>query len=163
MATVEVILREKVEKLGAEADVVSVKRGFARNYLLPKGMAYEATKGNLRQIENLKRVRAVREAEELAEAEKLAARVKKHRLNLELATGQGGKAFGSITTIDLQKAIKTASGVDVDRHDIELDKPIKTTGKFDISVKLHPQVTAIAKLTVKAKSDEEEAKEKDSK
>ena len=156
MATVDVILREKVDKLGAEADVVSVKRGFARNYLLPQGKAYEATKGNLRQIENLKKVRAVREAEELAEAEKLAARVKKHRLNLELATGQGGKAFGSITTIDLQKAIKAASGVDVDRHDIELEKPIKTTGKFDIPVKLHPEVTAIAKLTVKAKSDEEE-------
>ena len=159
MATVDVILREKVDNLGAEADVVSVKRGYARNFLLPQGKAYEATKGNLRQVENLKKVRAVREAEELAEAEKLAARIKKHRLNLELATGQGGKAFGSITTIDIQKAIQEASGVDVDRHSIELDKPIKTTGKFDIPVALHPDVTAIAKLTVKAASDGEEAAE----
>ncbi len=157
MATVDVILREKIDKLGAEADVVAVKRGFARNFLIPNGKAFEATKGNLRQIENLKRARATREAEELAEAEKLAARIKKHKITLELNTGQGGKAFGSITTIDIQKAIQEASGVEVDRHAIELEKPIKSTGKFDISIKLHPEVTAIARLTVKTTSDDSDA------
>ena len=105
MPTTQVILKEKIKGLGAEADVVKVKRGFARNFLLPQGKAYEATKGNLRYTERLKAVRAEREAKETLEAEKLAAKLKKLKLKLTLSTGQGGKAFGSITTIDIAKAI----------------------------------------------------------
>src|SRR5210317_1215517 len=101
MSAIEVILKEKVDGLGAEADVVKVKRGYANNFLIPTGRAYEATKGNLRHREALNQKRALREAEELQRAEKKAGRIKKARLKLELSTGQGGKAFGSITTIDL--------------------------------------------------------------
>ena len=105
MATTQVILKEKIKGLGAEADVVKVKRGFARNFLLPQGRAYEATKGNLRHTERLKAVRAEREAKELAEAEKIATKLRKLKLKMTLATGQGGKSFGSITTMDIAKAI----------------------------------------------------------
>ncbi|MDH4477349.1 MAG: 50S ribosomal protein L9 [Verrucomicrobiaceae bacterium] len=154
MATVQVILKEKIENLGSEADVVKVRRGFARNFLVPSGKAYEATKGNLRQIENLKKVRAEREATEIAEAQKIAARLKKLKIKLTLATGQAGKAFGSITTIDIAKAVKDDSGIDLDRHAIQLDKPIKGTGTFDVPVKLHSEIECFLKVIVSAEGAE---------
>lgn len=154
MATVQVILKEKIENLGSEADVVKVRRGFARNFLVPSGKAYEATKGNLRQIENLKKVRAEREANEIAEAQKIASRLKKLKIKLTLATGQSGKAFGSITTIDIAKAVKDDSGIDLDRHAIHLDKPIKGTGTFDVPVKLHSEIECFLKVTVSAEGSE---------
>jgi large subunit ribosomal protein L9 len=155
MATVDVILKEKIEGLGAEADVVKVKRGYARNFLVPQGRAYEATKGNLRHVEHLKEVRAKREAEEIADAENAATRLKKLRLSLELAVGQGGKAFGSITTADIADLINEKSKLDIDRHQLLLDKPIKSHGSYDIPVKLHPDVEA--SVTVRVKAPEEEA------
>ena len=152
MSAVEVILKEKVEGLGAEADIVKVKRGFANNYLIPTGRAFEATKGNLRHREALNQKRALREAEELQLAEKKAGRIKKARLKLELATGQGGKAFGSITTIDLQAAMAAFDKklADIDRHNILLDKPIKSTGDFEVMVKLHQDITVPLKVKVSA-------------
>ncbi len=154
MATVEVILREKIDNLGSEADVVKVKRGFARNFLLPQGKAYEATKGNLRNIERLKEVRARREAEEIIEAQNSATRLKKLRLTLELSIGQGGKAFGSITTGDIAAAINEKSKVQVDRHQLQLDAPIKTLGSYDIPVKIHAEVPATVTVRVVAEKDE---------
>lgn len=156
MATVDVILKEKIEGLGAEADVVKVKRGFARNFLLPQGRAYEATKGNLRHVEQLKEARARREAEELADAENAATKLKKLRLSTELAIGQGGKAFGSVTTADIADLINEKSKLDIDRHQIDLDKPIKTTGSFDIPIKLHPDVDSSVTVRVVAADDKAE-------
>lgn len=153
MASTQVILKERIKGLGAEADVVKVKRGFARNFLLPQGKAYEATKGNLRHTERLKAVRAEREAAELAEAEKFASKIKKVKLKLVLATGQGGKAFGAITTMDIAKGLKEQSGIEIDRHQIDLERPIKNTGNFEIAVKLGYEVTATLKLSVTASSD----------
>lgn len=155
MANIQVILKEHIKGLGAEADVVGVKRGFARNYLLPQGKAYEATKGNLRHVENLKAVRAEREAKELAEAEKTASKLRKLKLKLTLATGQGGKAFGSITTIDIAKAVaESAAKIELDRHQIQLERPIKATGAFEVPVKLDHGVECFLKLTVTSASDE---------
>ncbi|NNE91468.1 MAG: 50S ribosomal protein L9 [Verrucomicrobiales bacterium] len=157
MATVDIILREKVDGLGAEADVVSVKRGFARNCLLPQGKAYEATKGNLRHIEHLQAVRAQREADELADADKLATKLKKMKLTLELSIGESGKAFGSITTSDIVEAINAKSRqINLDRHQLQLDKPIKSTGSFDIPVKLHADVPAQVTVKVVAETKEED-------
>ena len=158
MANVQVILKEKIKGLGAEADVVNVKRGFARNFLVPQGKAYEATAGNLRQVANLKAVRAEREAKELQEAEKVASKLKKLKLKLTLQTGQGGKAFGSITTIDIAKAVLESNAkVELDRHQIELDKPIKNTGSFEVPVKLHPDVSCFLKVTVVAEGSAEDS------
>lgn len=156
MATIEVILRDKVQNLGAEADVVTVKAGFARNFLIPTGKAYEATKGNLRQLENLKAARARREAQELSEAQSIAAKLKKLKITLKLSTGQGGKAFGSITTMDIVRAITESNPkLEIDRHALLLEKPIKTTGKHEIEVKIHPEVTGFVRVNVEAEGDGE--------
>ncbi|MDF1754106.1 MAG: 50S ribosomal protein L9 [Verrucomicrobiales bacterium] len=160
MATTEVILRQKVDGLGAESDIVKVKRGFARNFLLPQGKAYEATRGNLRHIEHLKTVRKEREAEELAEAERIAEKLKKLRLTMELSIGQGGKAFGSITTADIAALIKEKSkSLDIDRHQILLDSPIKTLDTYKIPVKIHPTLPAEISVRVIApeKTDDKDS------
>ena len=159
MATVQVILKEKIDNLGSEADIVTVRSGFARNFLIPKGKAYEASDANKRQIEALKVLRAEREANELAEAEKTATKIKKLRLKLELETGQGGKAFGSITNKDIAEALVEQGKITVDRHSISLDKPIKTTGRFDIPVRLHPDVTVDIRLSVDSPKTEESEEE----
>lgn len=153
MALTEVILREKIDSLGAEADVVKVKAGYARNFLIPSGKAYEATKGNLRQIENLRLSRNKREAEELTEAQALATKISRLKPKFTLDLGKGGKAFGSVTSIDIHKALEE-KGITVDRHAILLDKPIKTTGKTAVEVKLHSEVTATLTITVAGTDDE---------
>lgn len=161
MATVDIILKEKIASLGAEGDVVKVKGGYANNFLLPQGKAYVATKGNLRQLESLKKVRAEREAKEAEEADKIATKLKRLKLKLTLATGQGGKAFGSITTSDIQKAVAESSAkIELDKHQIELDKPIKSTGTFEIPVKLNAGIECFLKVTVvSADAPEGEAEE----
>lgn len=150
MATTQVILKEKIKGLGAEADVVKVKRGFARNFLLPQGKAYEASQANLRHTERLKTIRAERETKEHAEIEKIASKLRKLKLKLTLTTGQGGKAFGAITTNDIAKGINEQANVEVDRHQIVLERPIKNTGAFEIEVKLGYDVNVTVKLTVSA-------------
>lgn len=150
MATVEVILKQKVNGLGAEADVVKVKRGFARNFLLPQGQAYEATKANLRHVSHLKDLRSKREAEEVSEAETAAGKLKKLRLSIVLSLGQGGKAFGSVTTADIAALINEKSKLNIDRHQLVLEHPIKTLGSYEIPVKLHPSVEASVTVRVLA-------------
>lgn len=157
MALTQVILKEKIKNLGAEADVVKVRRGFARNFLVPQGKALEATEKNLQHVAKLKEIRAKREAEEMAEAEKLASKLKKLKLKLTLSTGSTGKSFGSITSSDIAKAVAAEAKIDLDRHAIQLDKPIKTTGKHEVTVKLGHDVTCFLKLTVIAEGSEEPA------
>lgn len=153
MATTEVILREKINNLGSEADVVTVKAGYARNFLIPTGKAYEANKANLKHLESLNAQRVKREAEEHQNAQDIASKIKKLKLDFVLETGQGGKAFGSITTIDIHKELSD-KGIEIDRHAIQLSSPIKTSGKQDLEVKLHPEVTTTLKINVKAEGDD---------
>jgi len=148
MPNTEIILTENVPGLGAEADVVTVRRGYARNFLLPHGKAYEVTPSSLRQLDNLKKKRAEREARELNEAEELARRINKSRLLFKLETGETGKAFGSITAQDIVTRLK--NGIEVDRHKIHLEHPIKTTGEHEIAIKLHHDVTANFRFEVKS-------------
>jgi large subunit ribosomal protein L9 len=155
MPSTEIILTENIPGLGAEADVVKVRRGYARNYLLPQGKAYEVTKQSLRQLDNLKAKRAAREAAELNEAEDLARRIGKLRVTFTLETGETGKAFGSITAQDLVKRLKNEIGHEIDRHRLVLDHPIKTTGEHEVPIKLHHDVTA--KFVFQVKPSKEEA------
>jgi large subunit ribosomal protein L9 len=161
MAHTEVILTTNLSPLGAEADIVRVRRGYARNFLVPQGKALEVTKSSLRAVNSLKAKRAEREARELTEAEELASRINKVKLNLTLETGETGKAFGSITAKDLTEKLEAElKNVTLPRHAVELDKSIKESGDHEVPVRLHPDVTA--KLRVKisaAKSDEDEAGE----
>ena len=156
MANAQVILKEKIEGLGAEADVVKVRAGYARNFLVPQGKAFEASKANLRHVESLKVARARREAEELEEFQGIATKISKLKPKFTLSTGQGGKAFGSVTSIDIHKELE-AAGIHIDRHAIELDKPVKKSGKTEVSIRLHPQVTTTLVISVDAGDTTEEA------
>jgi large subunit ribosomal protein L9 len=150
MPSTEVILTDNVPGLGAEADVVKVRRGYARNYLLPQGKAYEVTPAALRQLETLKKKRAEREARELNEAEELSRKIGKAHLIFTLATGESGKAFGSITAQDIVNRMKNEMGIEIDRHKIALERPIKDTGEHEVAIKLHHDVTAQFRFDVKS-------------
>lgn len=157
MPATEVILIENVPGLGAEADIVKVKPGYARNFLLPRGKAYELTPVALKKLNQLKAKRAEREAREMNEAEETARKINKLNLNLVLATGETGKAFGSITAADLSAKLKEELNLEIDRHQIDLERPIKSTGDHEIPVKLHHDVVAKLHITVKSASEGEEA------
>ncbi|MGB9473525.1 MAG: 50S ribosomal protein L9 [Candidatus Udaeobacter sp.] len=153
MPLTELILTENVPGLGAEADVVKVRRGYARNYLLPRGKAFEVTPGALRHIDALKQKRAEREARELNDAEEVARRINKARFVFTLETGETGKAFGSVTAQDIVNRLKNELGTEIDRHKIVLERPIKDTGEHEVAIKLHHDV--IAQLVFQVKSAEE--------
>ncbi|HEY1769585.1 MAG TPA: 50S ribosomal protein L9 [Chthoniobacterales bacterium] len=153
MPSTQVILTENVPGLGAEADVVKVRRGYARNFLLPTGKGYEVTPRALRQIDILKAKRAEREARELNEAEDLARRIGKLKVTFVLQTGETGKAFGSITANDLADRLRNEIGRDIDRHLLVLEHPIKTTGEHEVQLKLHHDVTAKFKFIVKSSEE----------
>jgi large subunit ribosomal protein L9 len=153
MANAQVILKEKIEGLGAEADVVKVRAGYARNFLIPQGKAFEASKSNLRHVEALKVSRARREAEELVGYQELATKISKLKPKFVLSTGQGGKAFGSVTSIDIHKELE-AAGIIIDRHAIQLEKPVKKSGKTEVEIRLHPQVTTMLVISVDAGEEE---------
>ena len=153
MPLTELILTENVPGLGAEADVVKVRRGYARNYLLPHGKAYEVTPGALRKLDALKQKRAEREARELNESEELARRIGKARLVFTLETGETGKAFGSVTAQDIVNRLKNELGMEIDRHKIVLERPIKDTGEHEVAIRLHHDVTA--QIIIKVKSADE--------
>ena len=154
MPSTEIILTENIPGLGAEADVVKVRRGYARNYLLPQGKAYEVTKQSMRQLDNLKAKRAAREASELNEAEEMARRIGKLRVTFTLETGETGKAFGSITAQDIVKRLKNEAGLEIDRHRLIMEHPIKSTGEHEVPIKLHHDVTAKFVFQVKPSKEE---------
>lgn len=163
MSQTEVILTTLIPGLGAEADIVKVRRGHARNFLIPRGMAHEVTPGALRMTNSLKARRAEREARELNEAEELGRRLSKAKLSFVLETGESGKAFGAVTAKDIAEKLKAETGHEVDRHRVNLERPIKESGDFVIDVRLHSEVHAKLKVSVTAKtaagSSDDEASE----
>lgn len=149
MANTEIILTANIPSLGAEADIVKVRRGYARNFLLPQGKALEVTKSSLRQVNHLKAIRAEREAREVTAAEELASKINKLKLSFTLETGESGKAFGSVTSKDLHDRIVSELKLDeLPKHAVVLERPIKETGEHELPVKLHPDVTATLHIKV---------------
>ena len=146
---IEVILREDVKTLGRAGEMVRVKPGYARNFLLPQGLAYEATEGNKKRIAAETRVRNSRNQAERSEAERLAATLSAVQLNLAGKAGEEGKLFGSITSQDVADALARA-GHTVDKRRIELEHPIKTVGEHAVTVRLHPEVHAELRVSVVA-------------
>jgi large subunit ribosomal protein L9 len=144
---IELILREDVQSLGKAGELVRVKPGYARNFLLPRGLAYEATEGNKKRIAGETRARAARQATERSEAEATAARLGALELTLSGKAGEEGKLFGSVTAQDVADALARA-GHPVDRRRIELPHPIKTLGPHTVAVRLHSDVHAEVRLTV---------------
>jgi len=165
MAHSEVILTENIPSLGAEADIVKVRRGHARNFLLPQGKALEVTPSSLRRINHLKAKRAEREAREQTAASELAARINKLRLSFTLETGETGKAFGAISAKDIHDRLVTElKDAVIPKHAVVLDRPIKETGDHEIAVKIHPDVTAKLRINIPtpapvAQAEEEEPAE----
>ena len=144
---IEVILREDVNSLGKAGELVRVKPGYARNYLLPHGLAFEATEGNKKWIAAETRAKTVRGQAERAEAERFAATLGGVTLALTGKAGEEGKLFGSITAQDIADAL-AAQGIQVDRRRIDLDQPIKTLGFHSVAVRLHPEVQAEVRVNV---------------
>ena len=145
----EVILREDIKTLGKAGELVKVKPGYARNFLLPKGLAYEATEGNRKRILAESKARAAKAAEEAGEARTLAAKLNAVAITLTRKAGEGDRLFGSITAQDLADAL-AAQGHAVDKRRIELEHPIKTIGQHTVAIRLHPEVTAEIRVMVVA-------------
>ena len=143
----DVILLRDVEKLGAEGATVHVKPGFARNYLLPRGLAAAATPSQVKTIEEVKRQRARKVQRFQTEADALKQRLEQQAVSFSLSLGEDGKAFGSITVHDVADAL-TKAGCAVEKHTVQLPQPIKSLGVHEVPVKLHPNVTAIVKVRV---------------
>lgn len=158
MPNTEVILTENIPGLGAEADLVKVRPGFARNFLVPHGKAINVTPAALRKLDQLRAKRAEREARELNEGEELARKINKLKLTFILETGETGKAFGSVTAKDIADRIKAElGGVEIERSRIVLERPIKETGAQEIPIKLHADVTAKLKITIQPASQPDAA------
>lgn len=143
----KVILRQNYEKLGAVGDVIDVKDGFARNYLIPRNIAYRATDGNLKALEEEKKILARREEKEAKEAEKIAAQLGSVSLTITMKVGEDDKLFGAVTSQMIADSL-VEKGFTIDKRIIELEEPIKTLGIFEVPVKLHSKVTAKVKVWV---------------
>lgn len=139
MATTDILLLEPIEGLGGEGDKVTVKAGFARNYLLPNKKALPVNRANQKYIDALQTRRAEREAKELDGAKEIAARIEKTNIAIAVKTGEGGKMFGAVTAADLIGRLKE-EGIELNKKQVNLYTPVKTLGKHTTKVKLHPEV-----------------------
>jgi len=146
-----VILLKDVKGTGKAGEIVKVSDGFARNMLIPRGMAKEATDGNVRSLEKAKAVQAQKDADAKAAAEKLAEELKEKEIVIRTKGGEGGKLFGSITSKDIEAAVKEQLGVKIDKKKIQMESPIKHIGSFEVPVKLVGGVAAAIRVKVEAK------------
>jgi|SRR5690625_391445 len=149
MRNVKVILRQGIDKLGAEGEIVTVRAGYARNYLLPKGFAYEATEANVRRLEDERRRQEERARRDYLEARRRAKALESVSLTFEVRAGEESKLFGSITNADIADRLNE-QGLDfeVDRRQVDLEEPIRTLGVFSVPIKLHPEVKPEVKVWV---------------
>lgn len=145
-----VILNRDIKGTGKAGDVVNVSDGYARNMLLPKGYATEATEGNIRSLEKQKAIAAEKKAEEKAAAQQTAEKIGKVSVEIKTKAGEGGRIFGSITSKDIADALKAQHNISVDKKKILLDSPIKQTGEMTVEIKLYTDVNAKLKVVVNA-------------
>ncbi|MEU6409693.1 50S ribosomal protein L9 [Microbispora sp. NPDC046933] len=146
----KLILTTEVSGLGAPGDVVEVKDGYGRNYLIPRGFAIRWTRGAESQIASLKKARAAREIRDLGSAKEVAGQLGALKVRLKTRAGESGRLFGSVTTGDIAEAVKAAGGPQLDRRRIEIGNAIKSVGTHKVSVRLHPEVAATLDVEVVA-------------
>jgi len=156
MATTTILLREDIDTLGGRGEIVKVKAGYARNYLLPQGLATLATKGNVKQIDKEREALLKKASVERATAEAQKDQMGSIELAFERKAGEGGTLFGSVTSMDIAEALQ-AKGYEIDRRKITLRDAIKETGEYTVKVKLHREVTLEVPVTVTAEGGEEVA------
>jgi large subunit ribosomal protein L9 len=144
----KLILTQEVGGLGAPGDVVEVKDGYGRNFLMPRGLATVWTKGGEKQVEAIRKARQTREIATLEEAQSVKASLENSRVRLPVRAGQSGRLFGAVTPADIAEAVKAASGKDIDRRKVEIAQPIKSLGSHQVHVRLHADVQATIDLEV---------------
>jgi large subunit ribosomal protein L9 len=144
----KVILQKTVDRLGAPGDVAEVADGYARNYLIPRGLAVKAEKGTVRHAESLKRAHETRTEAQKGEFESVAARIIQTPVVVMGRAGDEGKLFGSITAADIAEALSAQAGVQVDRRDVHLDEPIRSVGTHEVTVHLHAEVDPVITVDV---------------
>lgn len=146
----KVILKADVKSLGKKGQVCEVSDGYARNFLFPKGLALEATSGNLSDLASKKANEEKKKEKEKQEAQALAAKLSSLTVEIITKSGEGGRLFGSVTNKEIAESLKTKYGIEVDRRKLELKEPIKALGTFNVHAKLHPEVNAQFQVQVKA-------------
>ncbi len=146
----KIILTREVSGLGTPGDIVEVKNGYGRNYLLPQGYAIGWTKGAEKQVSSIKRARDAREIRDLGHANEIKAQLSDLKVTLAVRAGSGGRLFGSVTPTEVAAAVKAAGGPELDKRRLELPGHIKSTGSYQVSIRLHPEVTANFTVTVVA-------------
>ncbi|HVM27810.1 MAG TPA: 50S ribosomal protein L9 [Mycobacteriales bacterium] len=144
----KLILTHDVSGLGAPGDIVEVKDGYGRNYLVPQGLAILATKGAEKQVATIRRAREVREVRDLGSAKEISSQLASLEVKLPARSGEGGRLFGSVTTSDIVDAVTAAGGPKLDRRTITLPAPIKAVGTHTATVKVHPEVEAAVTIQV---------------
>ena len=149
----KVILAGDVETLGRKGDVVTVADGYARNYLVPKGLALRATKGALRQAEEMRRARVDAERKRKEAAAAKVATLASQPVYISARAGEGGRLFGSVTSSDVARAVAEQLGENVDRHNVRLDEPIRELGEFQVEIHLHEEVNALVTVEVISHDD----------
>jgi large subunit ribosomal protein L9 len=147
---VKIVLREDVESLGKKGDLLEVADGYARNYLVPRGLALRATKGVVAQAEAMRRNREAREVRDREAAQALADRLSGSTIVVTARAGEGGKLFGSITTADIAAAVESTTGVELDRRRITLAEPIRELGDVEVPLRLHTDVEVVLAVSVAA-------------
>ncbi|HHX03369.1 MAG TPA: 50S ribosomal protein L9 [Tissierellia bacterium] len=143
----KIILLENVQGLGSKGEVVEAKDGYARNFLVPRGLAVIATDSSLREAKHRQKSQAIRDEKELEDAKALKEKMEKETFVLSVKAGEEGRIFGSVTNMDIAEAVE-AAGYKVDRKDILLDNPIKDVGSHSIEIRLHPEVHVWVKVEV---------------
>ena len=146
----KLILTQEVTGLGTPGDVVEVKDGYGRNYLVPRGFAVAWTKGGEKQVEAIRKARSSREIKSLEEAQQVRATLEGAKVTLPAKAGANGRLFGAVTTADVADAVAKVGGPKVDRRKVELPQPIKSLGEYTVLVRLHPEVQARVPVTVVA-------------
>lgn len=144
----KLILTHEVNNLGAPGDVVEVKNGYGRNYLVPRGLAIRWTRGAEKQIATIKKAREVREVRDIGHAEEIKSQLEAKPVNLQVRAGSGGRLFGAVTLTDIVEAVKGAGGPDIDKRRVDIGQPIKSLGSHQVAVRIHPEVTATLALNV---------------
>jgi large subunit ribosomal protein L9 len=153
---VKVILAKDVDNLGYKGDVVTVADGYGRNYLVPKGMALVATKGALRQAEQMRRSREEADRKQREEAAAKVALLGASPVYISARAGEGGRLFGSVTKADIARAVEDQLEEKIDRHDVRLDDPIRQLGRYEVEIHLHEEVNAQVSVEVIAHEEDEE-------
>ena len=144
----KLILQQEVSGLGSAGDVVEVKDGYGRNYLIPRGAAIRWTRGAERQIESIRKASAVREIRDIDTAEQVQRRLEDLDVHLQVRAGNAGRLFGAVTPADIAAAVKASGGPEVDKRKIEVGNPIKTLGVHQVGIRLHDEVAARINVNV---------------